>query len=282
MMTSQMPGSPLKGCWKWLLVAACLALAVIFYRGVQNSILVRVPFHRLRFAPTATTPAVALGDTSGDASDNSPIDPPGLAYFKTLHEQGVGFDLLIHYPYLQVSDDQTAEAYDRAIERFVRSMADSFESSVDPEALNPTSLTADYRILFNQDGLVSLYYQLTTVSVGSAHPGNSSMGFNFSSGLGRELHLSDLFQPGSGYLQVLSAFCTGKLKADRRLVFEKGVQPTLENFHKWNITPDGLLITFDPYQVAPYSDGYIQITVPYSIVSSILDSRGPLAPFASK
>jgi hypothetical protein len=44
----------------------------------------------------------------------------------------------------------------------------------------------------------------------------------------------------------------------------------------WNITPDGLLITFDTYQVGPGAAGPQQVNVPYNALGSVINSQGPL------
>lgn len=249
-----------------LLLLALLALVVALYRIIQAGGSPSVQF------PTPAASQIAL--------KGSPSEPAGLAFFKTFHEQDAGFDLIVNYPYLQDASDPSAEAFDRAIEAFVQRVVDAFKANTHPDAKYPVNMTADYRVLYDRDGLISVYYEVTTISAGAPHPGNTSMTFNFSRTLNRPLRLGDLFQSGAGYLEVLSAYCTGTLKVDGRLAFEKGAEPTLENYRNWNITPDGLLITFDPYQVAPYSAGFVQVTVPYSILETIIDPQGPVAGLA--
>ena len=42
---------------------------------------------------------------------------------------------------------------------------------------------------------------------------------------------------------------------------------------------NGLLITFDEYQVAPYAAGPQIITVPYFELQILINQKGPLAAF---
>ncbi len=60
----------------------------------------------------------------------------------------------------------------------------------------------------------------------------------------------------------------------------EGAAPTIENYKSWNIQPDGLRITFDPYQVASYAAGHQTIVVPYAELGTIIRADGPLASFA--
>ena len=41
--------------------------------------------------------------------------------------------------------------------------------------------------------------------------------------------------------------------------------------------PDGLLITFEMYQVAPGASGPMQVLVPYEHLQTVIDPQGPLA-----
>ena len=52
-----------------------------------------------------------------------------------------------------------------------------------------------------------------------------------------------------------------------------------ENYRSWNITPKGLQITFDDYQVTPHAAGPQQVLVPYATLKALIDPAGPLAEF---
>ncbi len=49
-----------------------------------------------------------------------------------------------------------------------------------------------------------------------------------------------------------------------------GAGPKAENFDSWNITKTGILINFDPYQVAAYAAGPQDVLIPYEEIKSIL------------
>jgi hypothetical protein len=113
----------------------------------------------------------------------------------------------------------------------------------------------------------------------AAHPGLYSITLNYDLGQGRELSLGDLFVPESDYLEALSEHCKAELQKQpySDSFFLDGAQPTQENYRNWNITPDGLMITFDEYQVAPYAAGPQTVIVPYEGLAGLIDPQGPLA-----
>ncbi len=125
----------------------------------------------------------------------------------------------------------------------------------------------------------SLKFDFRFYSDGAAHPGLYSITLNYDLGQGRELVLGDLFLPSSGYLEAIANYCVAELSKQPGFdgPFTEGAKPTQENYRNWNITPDGLLITFDMYQVAPGASGPIQVLVPYDQLQTVIDPQGPLA-----
>jgi len=63
------------------------------------------------------------------------------------------------------------------------------------------------------------------------------------------------------------------------LEWEEGALPAPENYQRWNITPDGLLISFDEYTVAPYAAVPQAVLVSYEVLKQLIDPGGLLAPF---
>jgi hypothetical protein len=48
----------------------------------------------------------------------------------------------------------------------------------------------------------------------------------------------------------------------------------------WHLTSDGLLVTFNEYQVAPYASGPQTVIAPYAQLKGLISPREPLATFA--
>ena len=51
---------------------------------------------------------------------------------------------------------------------------------------------------------------------------------------------------------------------------ETGAGAKAENYKSWNITKQGIFITFDSYQVAPYVAGPQEVTIPFTEIKNIL------------
>src|SRR5262249_27493363 len=120
--------------------------------------------------------------------------------------------------------------------------------------------------------IISVRFSLQAYIVGMAHPLHYHRVLNYAIEEGKEINLSDLFAPNANYLQVFSDYCRQVL--DKRLankdMVAQGTLPTLQNYKNWNIKPNGLLITFDEYQVAPYVNGAQMVLIPFTALKDIL------------
>lgn len=122
---------------------------------------------------------------------------------------------------------------------------------------------------------VSVRLDVSLYAAGAAHPGSASFPLNFDARTGRELFLADVFRPGADYLRVLSSNARTALARREVLFFTEGVEPRDENFRSWYITPGGLEIVFDAYQVAPYALGPQTVVVSWRVLRAILRPGGP-------
>lgn len=121
--------------------------------------------------------------------------------------------------------------------------------------------------------LVSIQFSESTFS-GGAHPNSSTYTINYDLKNGRALTLADLFQPKSNYLKALSNYCIADLKKQVEEMSDdewltRGAGADAENFRSWNITKKGLMINFDPYQVAAYAAGPQTVIIPYAKLQEI-------------
>jgi len=185
-------------------------------------------------------------------------------------------------PQLTGSDDPRAAAFNQRINGLIASETDMWRQSFRQLSVTPysngSSLDVKYALVSQIGDLWSFKFDFSFYSDGAAHPGLYSITVNYDLGQGRELALGDLFLLNSNYLEAISNYCTAELSkqpfADP--VFLEGAKPTVENYRNWNITPNGLMITFDEYQVAPGAAGPQTVVVPYAELKSLIDPQGVL------
>jgi len=187
--------------------------------------------------------------------------------------------------------DANAEKFNRTISDMIAKQVKSFktenkeffkEVAESRDADRPgNSLDISYSVAHADRNLISLLFSNYSYT-GGAHGNTNSVAFNYDLNRGVVLKLSDLFQPNSNYLKVISDYCIKEVKKSDLNDDEwirNGAGPKAENYESWNITPEGLQITFDAYQVAAYAAGPQEVVVPYSILKPIINPDGPLAAF---
>jgi hypothetical protein len=189
-------------------------------------------------------------------------------------------------PQLTGSDDPRIQAFNERLNELVTKEVDSHRQNFQQLPLTPLStgsfLDVTYTLVSQVGDLWSFKFDLSFYADTAAHPGSYSVTVNYDLDHGRELALGELFLPNSNYLELISKYCTAQLTqqpyADS--FFLEGAKPTPENYRSWNVAPDGLLITFDVYQVAPYASGPYTIVVPLRELQAIINPEGPLAKIA--
>lgn len=223
----------------------------------------RLPEPTATPAPTATAqPAVGLVDT--DVQETSDADQYEI--------KGV-------FPYLPTPVAHM-ETFNTAMQAFEDATLASFRADAATAAAAPSASTGSflqsrYEVLYNQNDLLSLRLWISIYMKGAAHPGTFSKTFNFDLSTGKMLALDDLFQPGADYLPLLSRFCQAEILRRDSQFSANGADPQPENYRSWNLTPGGLLVTFDEYQVAPYAAGPQSVMVPYAELGGVLLPNGP-------
>ena len=193
------------------------------------------------------------------------------------------YTLTAQTPQLTGSDDPRVAAFNQRLNDLVTKEVDvwrqGFQELPVTQYSTGSSLDLKYTAIAQMGDLWSFKFDSAFYSDGAAHPGLNSMTLNYDLGQGRELALSDLFLPNSNYLESISNYSVAELSKQQFFdgPFVDGAKPTPENYRNWNLTPDGLMITFDTYQVAPGAAGPQQVNIPYEELKSVVNPQGPLA-----
>jgi hypothetical protein len=240
----------------------------------------------------------ALAPVSTPTATPSPIPPtatsaPLLSQQVTMNgptaeetNQTPPFRITAETPALTGSDDPRLTVFNQRLSDLVKKEVDSWRQSFlqnsMPDLSGGSTLDATYTLVSQIGDLWSFKFDFNFYSAGAAHPGLYSITLNYDLAQGKELELADLFLPNSNYLETISQYCITELSKQPGFEgpFADGAQPTPENYRNWNITPDGLLMTFDTYQVMPGAAGPQQVLVPYVQLRGLINPQGVLANFA--
>lgn len=203
-------------------------------------------------------------------------------------EQGqlFAYKITAQTPILVGSDDPRVKTFNAEMAAIVNKAAADFKQNLAniPPSPDSTASTFDlrYNLISPPGNILSLKFDIQTYYTGAAHPADVSQTANFDLQQGMDLSLADLFVPDADYLTAISKYCIGQLST-RDIGFEGfelGATATPENYRNWNITADGLMITFDEYQVAPYAAGPQTVVIPYRELAQLIQPQGPLAAYS--
>lgn len=209
------------------------------------------------------------------------------------------YEIDAEYPQLTGSGSPNYEKFNQTIRNLVTKKVSTFKADMASDAADPElELPADsagsdlhvaYNIELARDDLISVMLEVGSYSAGAAHPNSHSEVINFDLKNGKLLSLADVFQPGSKFLQSLSAYCVADLRKQGKVGGEdsmlddewiqRGAGPDAENYGSWTIGKKGLGIIFDAYQVGPYAAGPQHVFVPYSALKDMIKPDGPLGQF---
>jgi hypothetical protein len=262
------------------------ALLVIFIPALACSAPARL-IQSLRATPTplpspTATPSPSPSPTPTLEPTRTP-QPPVSLEDQPFEETSAAdqYEITAVFPFLPAAM-AGAEGFNNAMADFEQTTlaafrADAAQAVPGPSAAVGSFLQTQYEVLYNQDNLLSLRMWISIYIKGAAHPGTFSRTFNFDLSTGIMLALDDLFQPGADYLPLLSRFCQAEILRRDSQFWANGADPQPENYRGWNLTVDGLLVTFDEYQVAPYAAGPQSVMVPYAELGGVLLPDGPVS-----
>lgn len=236
--------------------------------------------------------------TSPVAPDSStamarPVVAAGSTALPGDHADTPRYKIAINYPPLgREADPLSAALHEHAAaakRQFLRALPDAQQL---PEFANRQfQLLIGYTISSRTAAFVSVRGR-GMMDTGGAHPIPLDATFVFDALTQRLMALDDLFIDPQAARRMLAGFARRKLEQDllakapgqdeatpkvrkewqdnMREMIDAGTQPTEENFAEFQIDPDGLLLVFPPYQVAPYVYGTQIVAVPLKVFAAAL------------
>lgn len=156
-------------------------------------------------------------------------------------------------------------------EEVTRSYEEDVRTSIAPDGEKPGSygvwdLTGMYSLERPSATTVSIIFNVY-IYTGGAHGNLVITCRNYDLTTGRRLNFADLFKDPEKALELMSVWSRNVLtkslgeESDEDMIRE-GTTPDLLNFGELSLTPDGINIQFQPYQVGPWSAGPQQVAVP--------------------
>ena len=175
-------------------------------------------------------------------------------------------DINLSYPSVGV------RSIDASIRKWASGIADAFEETFNSSSMYPNSnrpvpeLWCSYAVSHPSDKALSITFELWTYT-GNSQGNLDVMTLNYSLVSGQRLGLVDIFEDPDAALAIMSAWShkelTQRLGGMRQeQMLRTGLNPVPENFASLTLTPSGIRINFQPYQVAPGMAGPQKVDIP--------------------
>ncbi len=239
-----------------------------------------VPATETPLLVTATVETPEITTTPTGQPDEPSIAEPLLTEKSILEENEDPYSVIeVYYPYLE--GVPRAAIFNQQVETFINQNIDSF--TFDLEQLEgdwrkvESFFAIHYEVTHASPELISVLFNLSFYVAGAAHPGQDVHSENYDVKLGRFIELPELFIAGSDYLEIISVYCIDDLNSQGLLAWEEGAEPALDNYRTWNVSEEGIVISFPPYQVAPGAAGLLTVKVPFDRLQEVIRPDGLLA-----
>lgn len=227
------------------------------------------------------SPKILVTDNSGGVVSSTPsttpeVEAPKEVIFnsQTFTSSTPSSTISIFYPYLSsASTDAVKDDFNSMVSTTINKILAVFQKNqADTKApINATStLMLAYDVKEQNQNFYSALFGVEQYVAGSAHPSHSFIAVNYDLKNGAVVKLSDLFNPNEKYLDFLSEYTSKELLARNEKnkfsdeeIIKTGTEAKEENFSIFNISKEGLVVTFPEYQVAPYVAGEQTVVVPW-------------------
>ncbi|MDP2663831.1 MAG: DUF3298 and DUF4163 domain-containing protein, partial [bacterium] len=197
------------------------------------------------------------------------------------------FEIELSYPQLSGTHPEIQEAINDGINKFITDIRIDFEQNAFELGLTPdmgvpeevkSQLFLTYANTLLSERVLSFSFDVYTYIAGAAHPFPLRRGLSFDLESGGQLFFSDLFKEDSNYLEFISVKSierlNEKLNPENEETstewIESGAGPKSENYEEFYLSPDGLTIVFNVYQVTAYALGTQEILLSYEELSPVL------------
>lgn len=144
-----------------------------------------------------------------------------------------------------------------------------YEAMVNNYPFNNFEAQVDYQITYNDNCIISLYFDRYEYT-GGAHGMTIRTSFTWDTRTGRLIELPPYFSDLTGYKEWIVAFVCDQVEKERsegeNIYFDDYCSLAEKNFNprSYYLSPEGIVIYYQQYDIAPYASGIREFTIPYS------------------
>ena len=149
----------------------------------------------------------------------------------------------------------------------------SFEAAITPDG----NQESDYTVFAANDRFLGVDFENFEYEWGGAHGQTVDVSFNWWLDQRRPVVVGDIFAPGRDWLRRLVPLTLARLQAGddadslwKGVELTKGVTDGVKDDKSWDLSSEGLTVSFGQYAVAPYAAGMPSVTLSWSSLKPML------------
>lgn len=175
------------------------------------------------------------------------------------------YEIKINYPFTEY------KKLNKEIKKIVNTYIKNFKNDL-PNKDIPVDMTytliIDYKEFYYNNYVSYIFY--IEYFTGGAHPNHDIITINYDKLTNNFIKIENLLEKNKDILDIFSKISRTNLINIPRITIAsmmyEGTKPTKDNFKNFVFTKDGILLLFNYYQVAPYSQGQFEILIPYNYI----------------
>lgn len=214
---------------------------------------------------------------------------------QTIAEKTSVYEITAHYPEfsgIPTNEKEVNALIKELIDNEINSYKTDLNEAVSFDGTTTGIFNADTSVMLENTDLISVRFNISTYMSGAAHSFNYVKGLNIDVSKGKAIELGDIFT--DDYLNIFSDLTRTKLLQARAKAQEdpldqqqeqwirEGTDPREENFSSFVLGAQDITVIFNPYQVAPYAEGIIDVPIPYTDVKGIIKTESPVEYLLSR
>ncbi|WP_245837318.1 DUF3298 and DUF4163 domain-containing protein [Virgibacillus phasianinus] len=202
-----------------------------------------------------------------------PVLPVSIQTMMIKQQQGT----TIYYPQvIGLQNANVQQSINQSIYQLVHSLIQWQSEQQGTDSF--TEMIGSFEIKTNERNILSLSLTNYAYAYHHAHGLTLMKSLTFDVQTGMQYQLSDLFKPGSNYVEVLSKMVQTQInERDLQLLSDfSGISPD-QDFY---IADKALVLYFQLYEITPYYIGFPMFPISVFAIQDIINENGPLGQMA--
>ena len=143
-----------------------------------------------------------------------------------------------------------------------------------PQQTNFNEIVSSYILSLQRSGLISILFYLYTNTMGE-NENTIYSSLIIDANTGQEYDFEDLFNPSSNFRERLNQLAIQRARAEN-VPFTEEFKGIIDN-QQFYLTPDALVLYYQPGEFTPASYGLFEIAIPYSDIRDLFSQANPIS-----